>query len=315
MFSEEFQQNLKINHSNQGVIDFLEGDFSYYADLYVKLSSHLQNESEGGFAFNRLNDIDGVLLLGLATCQKNDQSETTKIHRVAQELDRLFSLLQLQGIYESNKFQEAIHKIAEKIRNSDISSMRSAFDDELKIALSDKLPGDIEEPLNYMLFKTTGSNLNPTFKRYFFARIEGFLAEHLQTRMRHGYNDLVKSKGAKNGFHIEHILSNNEENKSYFPDEEVFWNERNRLGGLLLLKGKDNISSNNECYQQKLDTYASTLLWNESLRQDFYKSNLDCKKLKKDYGLDNLKAIDKFDADALESRHHLLFEIAKIIWA
>jgi len=71
----------------------------------------------------------------------------------------------------------------------------------------------------------------------------------------------------------------------------------------------------NESYQQKLDTYASTLLWNESLRQDFYKSKLDCKTLKQKFDLHDLKAIDRFDAEALENRHQLLFKIAKIIWA
>ena len=273
--------------------------------MYVKNSASVFH--------TKLHQWDGVLLLGLAICQKNDRDEEKKIHQVAKELDRLFSLLRLQGAYDSNEFQEIIHRIADKIRDADIDSIRAIFDDELKRALEDKLSTRIDESLTYTLFKATGDNLNPTFKRYFLARIEGFLAEHLQTRMRHSYRDLVTKTGSKNGFHIEHILSNNEENKSYFSDEEIFWNERNRLGGLLLLKGKDNISSNNESYQQKLDTYASTLLWNESLRQDFYKSKLDCKTLKQKFDLHDLKAIDRFDAEALENRHQLLFKIAKII--
>ena len=40
--------------------------------------------------------------------------------------------------------------------------------------------------------------------------------------------------------------------KNIFEDEDTFLVERNRLGGILLLKGKDNISSSNEIYQQKL---------------------------------------------------------------
>ena len=42
MFSTEFQQNLKLDHNPQGVMDFLDEDFTYYADLYVKLSTHLK---------------------------------------------------------------------------------------------------------------------------------------------------------------------------------------------------------------------------------------------------------------------------------
>jgi hypothetical protein len=53
----------------------------------------------------------------------------------------------------------------------------------------------------------------------------------------------------------------NAENKALFDgDEKRFEQERNRVGGLLLLKGKDNISSNNEPYRKKLKSYANTLL-------------------------------------------------------
>ena len=70
--------------------------------------------------------------------------------------------------------------------------------------------------------------------------------------MRHNLYNLVVNTGSTNGFHIEHILAENEENYELFGnDEERFKSERNRLGGLLLLKGKDNISSNNETYGKK----------------------------------------------------------------
>ena len=36
----------------------------------------------------------------------------------------------------------------------------------------------------------------------------------------------------------------------------------------MLLKGKDNISSNNEPYSEKLKSYANTLYRNETLRGD-----------------------------------------------
>ena len=223
-------------------------------------------------------------------------------------------MLQLQSVYESNNFQEALHRIAATIRNADNDEIiRCAFDKELKDALKDKTTSD--ESMIYSLFKTTGDNLNTRFKRYFFARVEGFLAEQFDVKMRHTYEDLVTKTGAKNGFHIEHILSRNEESQKHFEDEDTFLVERNRLGGILLLKGKDNISSSNEIYQQKLKTYSGTLLWNETLREDFYKSNLDVERFKKEHKLDELKAINEFDAKALEERHILLFKIAKMIWA
>lgn len=55
--------------------------------------------------------------------------------------------------------------------------------------------------------------------------------------------------------------------------------KENRLGGLLLFKGKDNISSSNEKYSDKLKTYTNTLYWNETLRQDTYKTKIDFEKM------------------------------------
>jgi hypothetical protein len=79
------------------------------------------------------------------------------------------------------------------------------------------------------------------------------------------------------------------------------------------LKGKDNISSNNEVYKDKLKSYANTLYWNETLRSDSYKSKLDFKQLRERYHLD-LKPYDKYGPDEIDARHRLLFELTKTIW-
>ncbi|WP_225516277.1 MULTISPECIES: hypothetical protein [Bacillus sp. TSO22] len=79
---------------------------------------------------------------------------------------------------------------------------------------------------------------------------------------------------------MEHILAVNPDNLAKFDyDNDRFERERNRLGGLLLFKGKDSISSSNEKYSDKLKTYANTLYWNETLRQDTYKTKIDLKKM------------------------------------
>lgn len=132
--------------------------------------------------------------------------------------------------------------------------------------------------------------------------------------MKHSTEDLVQKTGAKTGFHIEHILSHNDQNKALFNNnEELFEQEQNRLGGLLLLKGKDNVSSNNELYSEKLKTYANTLCWNETLRDDSYKSKLDMNALITRFNLD-LRPFDSFGQGELESRQKLLFDISSLIW-
>lgn len=157
--------------------------------------------------------------------------------------------------------------------------------------------------------------LNTRFRRYLFARIDHFLADGMKQEPKYPLKSLVTLRGAKNGFHVEHILSRNAENLGLFAgDEERFDHERNRLGGILLLKGKDNISSNNETFTQKLKSYANTLLWNETLREDAYKSKLDFLAFKKAHAL-NFRHLDQFGPDELEERHRLLFELIGLVWS
>jgi len=133
--------------------------------------------------------------------------------------------------------------------------------------------------------------------------------------MKHSMEDLVTKRGEKTGFHVEHILSRNLENLNLFNnDDEKFEQERNRLGGILLLKGLDNISSNNEPYKKKLKTYANTLYWNETLREDTYKSKLDFSAFKEDLGLD-FHHLKEFGPDELEYRQKLLFDVASHVWS
>lgn len=60
------------------------------------------------------------------------------------------------------------------------------------------------EPLSYGFFKETGIELDKRFKRYFFARIENFIADNTNLKVKHSLYDFVQNTGAVNGFHIEH---------------------------------------------------------------------------------------------------------------
>ncbi len=314
IFGSEFDEKLAVAHNQEGVLRFLDGDFSYYSNLYYKARYAYDYDQSSAFTYNRVNDLDGALMLLLSSCKLKDTEEDIKLQLIPAELDRLFSLLQLQGAYDSNAFQEMLYRISAAIRDKEIESIRPAFDNALTSELARRRLTVVEQPFLYTFFKHTGISLNLRFKRYFFSRIDEFLANNLNLNMKHSIPDLVSKTGSKTGFHIEHILAKNDENLELFGgDEERFQIERNRLGGILLLKGKDNISSNNESYIEKLKTYANTLYWNETLRTDTYKSKLDMDQLKRRYCLD-LEPISTFDANALETRQKLLFQISSIIW-
>ena len=314
IFTSEFDNKLSLARNTEGVMEFLNRPFPFYAELYQDAIEAVHSESISAFTYNHLNDIDGAFMLLLSNCDIDDNERRQKIQEIPAELDRLFTLLQLQGAYDSNSFQDMLYRISASIRDCKTDKLRDVFDSELMNELKKQRLTEVTEPFRYAFFKQIGVTLNPRFKRYFFARIDKFLADNMNLNMKHQLTHLVSKTGAKTGFHIEHILAHNSENLELFDnDEERFEIERNRLGGILLLKGKDNISSNNEPYSEKLKSYANTLYWNETLREDSYKSKLDIEKLKTRYNL-MLEPLSSFGPESLEKRQKLLFEIAKIIW-
>jgi hypothetical protein len=80
-----------------------------------------------------------------------------------------------------------------------------------------------------------------------------------------------------------------------------------------LLKGKDNISSKNESYLKKLESYANTLYWNETLRADSYKSKLDFTRMINKFAL-TFRHMDTFGPEELEERDKLLYDMVCVIW-
>lgn len=315
MFSEN---KLRLDHNPQQVKKFLQSDYVYFTSLYAKVLKHYNDSSlDHSFPhvyFNKLTDMSMQFLLILSACSLSDPEEEIKIKTISYQLDRLFSLLQLQRSYSSNDFAIAIYKLSAAIREKTVDKINEEFNNTLLQLLTEARGVKAIEPITYGFFRETGIELDKRFKRYFFARIEKFIADNTSLKMKHSLYDLVQNTGVVNGFHIEHILAENEENLVLFnKDEEKFKSERNRLGGLLLLKGKDNISSNNETFDEKLMSYANTLYWNETLREDSYKSKLDFTKMMEKYDL-SFRHYSKFGPEELEERQKLLFEMVKYIW-
>ena len=316
MFTRDMDNRLGLSRSPDDVKAFLKGEFSYFAGIYERLLSASKQPRSGlqHLYYSRLLDIDAPFLLVLSACHENDSDEDEKIRTIGYEVDRYFSLLQLQNAYDSNDFQRSLYEISSAIREQPAASFRCAFDARLKAAIAARRNVAEAEPLSYGSFRQIGANLNARFKRYFYSRIDEFLAVEMNLNPKHPISDLVTRTGPKTGFHVEHILSVNEHNLALFGnDEDLFEQERNRLGATLLLKGKDNISSGNEAYGEKLKSYANTLYWNETLRADSYKAKLDMANLVDKYDLD-LKPLNRFGPEELESRHRLLFDLVKIIW-
>ncbi len=317
MFKTDLNEKLKLDHNAVEVKAFLKGAFRYYTDLYCRLWETMREETEDFLSVfcNRLNEQDNQFMLVLSACKVDDPEETAKIQAVSAGLDRLFSLLQLQGAYDSNEYTARLFEISAEIREKPAARIPAIFEKHLVEELKKRRGIPDLEAFNYAFFKPMSiDRLNTRFTRYLFGRVEMLLAQKSKQQMRHPLEHLVTRRGAVNGFHVEHILARNDANTALFDDDqERFEQERNRLGAILLLRGNNNNSSGNEPYSSKLATYAGSLLWNETLREDSYKSKLDFTRFVEESALP-FKPLSEFGPDQIEERQRLLFELCKLIW-
>lgn len=317
MFKTDLTKVLKLEHNPTQVKAFLNEELHYYTQLYDRILTLAKAEMPEYEAvyYNGLNEMDSQYLLIISSCSVNDPEENLKIQLTSHYVDRLFSLLRLQRSYDSNEFSDAVFEISSGIRGIPASNVAGVFEAKLIDLLTKRRGAVVKNVFEYGQFRNTSITDIPTrFTRYFFARVDRFIARETNSGEKHPFGDLVTKTGAVNGFHIEHILSYNEENISiYQEDNERFEAERNRLGAVLLLKGRDNISSNNEAYKNKLKSYAKTLHWNEALREDSYKSKKDFDEFMDRTQL-RFEPYASFGPEELENRQNLLFEIARKLW-
>lgn len=307
VFSQKWDPVLHLKRNPRRVKAFLSEDVAGYAGLYLELLE-LQRGGKGDYVFFNvnINRMDRQHLLVLSAVRPNDPDRDQKVELVSRLFDRHFTLLQLTGSYDSNAFTESIIALNKAVRNADCATIQAAFDAQLLADISKAKNRDIDDPFQWNLFRDVGYTLGSRFLRYFFARLERFIGKEAQIPTDYYYN-LVVNQGEKQGYHIEHILANNAENLARFNnDEELFFRERNRLGGLVLLKGRDNIASGNEPYAQKLKTYSHAvpipLALAASLTPNFYHNHPDFADLMKKYRL-GFRPIPEFDQAAVEERH------------
>ena len=310
-----FRKTDKNRISN--IKDFIENDVTYYSYLYSKI---IKNQNIFLKYNNEIHKLDGQYQLILSACSINDSEEDKKIDLIAKEYDRLNMLLRMNGVYNSNDFHGISYSLNEKLKNIPVENYRQVFDEIIKKQIEESTNNsNISSVLEYQHFSQIGynKNIDQTALYYILARVENFICEKTNLTPEHDVQYMSTKHSNVYGYHIEHIFSVNDENKSYFSSEEVFWNERNNIGALLLLKGRSNISSGNEPYNDKIETYSHGTIWAKTLCPSFYHANPDFKDfnnwLKKQTGKEFVP-YDNFTPKAMEERCRLLYEIVKIIW-
>jgi hypothetical protein len=201
-----------------------------------------------------------------------------------------------------------------KLRNKSVDEIEAAYHTQIIKDISEAQGIDIDNPYDWNFFKDAGRlTLGEKFIRYFFARVDHFIAAQTGLATADFYN-MARNTGPVYGFNIEHILAHNDENRNLFNnDDELFRIERNRLGALLLLRGKDNEASRHEPFKNKVKTYAGSLLWNQTLHPDLYHNKKRFIEFNDGYKL-GFKTYEVFDQDAINERQIILLKLMKLIW-
>jgi hypothetical protein len=324
IFEKTCDDVLHLNRNAQGVKAFLRGPFHYYARLFLKLRRFGEDPSSAipeCYYTSQLNRMDGHIMLAVAACNVDDPDEDAKIRAVARAFDRAYVMLQLNRAYDSNQFQEFLYTLHPLLRGCPTNEIEQRINKQVLADINLRRNANAESLLSYGQFRQVGyGDYNPRFLRYFLARIEAFIAAGLDRNLQDSLYNYVSGTGRGNAYHIEHILARNEESRELFRtadgeiDEALFENERNRFGGLLLLKGQDNTSSSNEPYSEKLRTYTGSAPYlAQTLVLDFYKSNTAMQAFKQQSCLEFVPA-PAFTRETLEKRSELLYAITRRIW-
>ncbi len=317
IYEPKWNRAIKLKRNATEVKRFITNDFNYYADLYVRIMAESQKIDSAYRPYLYYNDINGQdrqVLLILSACTINDEKEKEKVELISRLFDKHFSLLQLTNSYDSNSFTESLIALSGELRNKSVDEIEATYHTQIIKDISEAKGIDIDNPYDWNFFKDAGRlTLGEKFIRYFFTRADHFIAAETGLATADFYN-MARNTGPVYGFHIEHILANNDENRNLFNnDDELFRIERNRLGALLLLRGKDNEASRNEPFKNKVKTYAGSLLWNQTLHPDLYHNKKRFIEFNDRYKL-GFKTYEVFDQEAINERQIILFQLMKLIW-
>lgn len=330
MYRHHEIRNYFGNYENSDLLyERITNDIKYFADLYLWLRTTYDNEY---LIYNKLLDQNQQYLLIMSGLKLNDPDRDNKITGIARKFDQFHTIIRLLDLYDSPMFQRLIYPLNRQIRDEDLTEIYNKFDTELihsfeqgEVIQKDEVKSVIDL-FSYERFKGM-KNRWTNFSKYILMRIDRYLSQ-LIDKPSYAGGDLLeledhfnKTTRKKYGLHLEHIYAFNESNKALFTDERGIFDEqafnstRNMLGMVLLLKDRQNESSNNESYRKKVDTYKqSNFIWNELMVGHLH--GVDLRNIPSDFAVEVIDpdGSDAFPKDKIGSRQESVYAAIKQIW-
>jgi hypothetical protein len=305
----------------------ITADIKYFAELYLEIRTSYDHEH---LIYNKLLDQNQQYLLIMSAVKLNDIERSQKIEGIAAKFDQFHTVLRLLDAYDSNSFQRLIYPLNKDVRDKSLAGIKPLFDAALITSLvaeniiQEGQCADASQVFEFERFKGI-RNQWTNFSKYILMRIDRHLA-HLLDKPSFVAEELdeLEDRFNKNnlrryGMHLEHIYTQHDANRALFTtnshfDESAFQQKRNLLGMVLLLKDKQNLSSNNEIYADKQQTYTqSNLIWNELLVGHL--PSVDRQRLPAELRVEPVQPANQvFPLEAVDSRQKVTFEAVKRIW-
>jgi hypothetical protein len=287
---------------------FVSKDLDFYARRSIEIGKAARSLTQGWESI-RYNEDRGFTLQTqavLAALEPNEKPDEIrrKVALVADFLDiwlarRVWNFRTIS--YSSIKYTLFI--LTKELRGRDAHNLSEFLREQLD-----------EQPERFALgprFRLHKQNYRQV--RHILARLTHWV--DTQCGLSSNFEDLI-SRGRARPFEIEHIWADHFDRfKDSFAHPRDFEEERNRLGGLVLLQRGVNQSLGNATYEAKRNAYLSNSenLLARSLHPFAYENNpsfrsfLDHTKLQ-------FRPYDTFGPDAQAQRQHLYIRIAEWVW-
>ncbi len=296
-------------HASNNFFQFIKNDFTFYVGWYERIRQAAKAYTQGleGIFYNAQNIFAYQYPVFLAPLMPtdNEQEVLRKLRIVSTFLDILVTrrLWNWRSINSSTMQNYIFQQVILNIRR------RSAA--ELVNILTQYLKNQEAEGLSFATndkFGLTGRSR--WFIRNILARITEFI--EIGSGMKSNYADYIKS--GKNSYEVEHIWANHPERfMDEFDHMAEFTENRNHIGGLLLLPKDFNAAFGDKPYSEKYNPYFGQNILAKSLHENAYEKNPGFLRFKEETGL-KFQPHPEFKRTDLDARQKLYQSIAEKIW-
>ncbi len=286
---------------------FVEVEFLELSRRYLQLL-HASDEMQTGLEAVYCNARTGFTLqipviLAAITPDDDDATFEQKAALVAGALD--IYVVRRMVNYRNFGYSTVVYtmfNLIKEVRNQPV--------DEIRPALADWLAREDEQLDGIRTYSLTQRNRR--YIHYILARMTAWLDSELGTGVT--LTDYL-DRSRRHPFEVEHIWADKfDRHTDEFSNSFEFQEQRNKLGGLVLLPKDFNASYGDMPYEKKVEHYHAQNPLAQSLHPRAYENNPSFRRLRETHGLAFQAYPDSFTKADIKSRQELYLDLAKAIW-